>query len=275
MVTGYNLHLNKDTTKFQDYVNIGETHLSEQKAKVSEDIKKYIIDGIADGTQIEKDWFPQMGADIFISHSHTDEELAKGLAGWLYSCFGLTCFIDSCVWGYADELLELINDEYSDKKDKPSGGCVYDHKKCNTASKHVNTMLTIALHKMIDKAEITILLNTNSSIKRYKDIYQESTYSPWIYSEIVCTEIVRKKPISKYRWEPVLEHSYEKSQARDDGFHAVYEVSLDHLESLDMLKLFEWKKLYDDHEVRYPLDYLYKLTYKKETEKIPVNIAWS
>lgn len=275
MVTGYNLHLSKDTTKFHDYVKIGETHLSEQKAKVSKDIKKYIIDGIADGTQIEKDWFPQMEADIFISHSHTDEELAKGLAGWLYSCFGLTCFIDSCVWGYADELLELINDEYSDKKDKPSGGCVYDHKKCNTASKHVNTMLTIALHKMIDKAEITILLNTNSSIKRYKDVYQESTYSPWIYSEIVCTEIVRKKPISKYRWEPVLEHSFEKSQARDDGFHAVYEVSLDHLESLDMLKLLEWKKLYDDHEVRYPLDYLYKLTYKKETEKIPVNIAWS
>lgn len=275
MVTGYNLHLNKDTTKFHDYVQIGETHLNEQKAKVSEDIKKYIIDGIADGTQMEKDWFPQMEADIFISHSHTDEELAKGLAGWLYSCFGLTCFIDSCVWGYADELLELINDEYSDKKDKPSGGCVYDHKKCNTASKHVNTMLTIALHKMIDKAEITILLNTNSSIKRYKDVYQQSTYSPWIYSEIVCTEIVRKKPISEYRWEPVLEHNFEKSQARNDGFTAAYAVSLDHLESLDLLKLFEWKNLYDNHNVRYPLDYLYKLTYKKETEKIPVNIAWS
>lgn len=62
-------------------MKIGETRLSEQKARVSEDIKKYIIDGIAVGTQIEKDWFPQMEADIFISHSHIDEELAKGLAG--------------------------------------------------------------------------------------------------------------------------------------------------------------------------------------------------
>lgn len=274
MVTGYNLRLNKDTTKFCDYVQIGEAHLSEQKAKVSEDIKKYIIDGIADGTQIEKDWFPQMKANIFISHSHADEELAKGLAGWLYSCFGLTCFIDSCVWGYADELLELINDEYSDKKDKPSGGCVYDHKKCNTASKHVNTMLTIALHKMIDKAEITILLNTNSSIKKYKDVYQQSTYSPWIYSEIVCTEIVRKKPISEYRSELILEHKFEKGEERNDGFAAMYEVSLEHLESIDMSKLIQWKKLYDNHKVRYPLDYLYILTYEKEIKKIPVNIAW-
>ena len=52
------------------------------------------------------------------------------------------------------DLLEMINDEYSDKRNKPSGGCIYDHKKCNTASKHVDTMLTIALYKMIDKAEI-------------------------------------------------------------------------------------------------------------------------
>ena len=131
-----------------------------------------------------------MEADVFISHSHADEKLAKGLAGWLHSCFGLTCFIDSCVWGYADDLLEMINDEYSDKKNKPSGGCIYDHKKCNTASKHVNTMLTIALYKMIDKSEITILLNTNSSIKKYKDIYQQTTYSPWIYLD--CQHFFRQ-----------------------------------------------------------------------------------
>ena len=67
MVTGYNLHLDKDITKFQDYVQIGETHLSGQKAKVSENLKKYVIDGIVDGTQIEKDWFPQMEADVFMS----------------------------------------------------------------------------------------------------------------------------------------------------------------------------------------------------------------
>lgn len=42
MVTGYNLHLDKDITKFQDYVQIGETHLSGQKAKVSENLKSML-----------------------------------------------------------------------------------------------------------------------------------------------------------------------------------------------------------------------------------------
>jgi hypothetical protein len=273
VVTGYNLHLDKDkdTMEFNKYVRIGEEHLSGKKATISKNLEKYIINGMVDGTKMEKDWFPQIEADVFISHSHADVELAKGLAGWLNSYFGLTCFIDSCVWGYADHLLEIINDKYSDKQDKPSGGCEYDHRKCNTASKHVNTMLTIALHKMIDKAEITILLNTNSSIKKYEDVYQQATYSPWIYSEIVCTEIVRRKLIAEYRKKPYLEYSYDNNQARNDGFSAAYEVSLDHLESLDMQKLLEWKNLYDRCNATYPLDCLYKLTYKSETEKIPVS----
>ena len=123
MDTGYNLHIDKNTKKFKDYVKLGECHMS-----------------------------------------------AKGLAGWLHFTFGLNCFIDSCVWGYSDKLLDKINDVYSDKQDKPTGGCIYDHKKCNTASKHVNTMLTIALHKMIDKAEVTFLLNTDNVISKYSDI---------------------------------------------------------------------------------------------------------
>lgn len=43
-------------------------------------------------------WFPQIKADVFISHSHSDEKLAIIFAGWLYNAFGLTAFIDSCVW---------------------------------------------------------------------------------------------------------------------------------------------------------------------------------
>ena len=198
MVTGYNLRFDVENENFQEYVEIGENHLNLQKAKAMKFLKEYIINGIADGTKIEKDWFPQIDADIFISHSHADEPLAKGLAGWLYVNFGLKCFVDSCVWGYCDKLLEMINDDYSDRQ-KTSDGCIYNHQKCNTASKHVNTILTIALHKMIDKTEVTFLLNTSNSISKYVDVYQQATYSPWIYSEIVCTEIVRKKQIAEYR----------------------------------------------------------------------------
>ena len=102
MVTGYNLHLDKNTSEFQSYIKCGESHLSEQKAKISDCLQNYIINGIADGTRLGKEWFPEIEADIFISHSHADEKLAKGLAGWLHSTFGLNCFIDSCVWGYSD-----------------------------------------------------------------------------------------------------------------------------------------------------------------------------
>ena len=270
MVTGYNLHLgNKGTSKFQKYITLGEEHLSEQKAKITNSLQCYINNGIADGTRLEKEWFPEIKADIFISHSHMDEKLAKGLAGWLYDTFGLRCFIDSCVWRNSDKLLEEIYDEYSDKQDKPTGGCIYNHKKCNTASKHVNTMLTIALYKMIDKTEVTFVLNTNHAIPKYKDVYQQATYSPWIYSEIVCTEIVRKKPISEYRDKICLEHSVGQRKFKNDGFIAEYEVSLENLKKIEMQCLVEWEKSYNKNKVKYPLDSLYKLTHKDEISNIP------
>lgn len=255
MVTGYNLYLDEDTDIFNKYISIGEQHLSTQKVKVTDDIEKYIINGVADGTKIEKDWFPKIEADIFISHSHTDENLAKGLAGWLYNSFKLKCFVDSCIWGYADNLLEMINNKYSDKENTSDGEIIYNHQKCNTASKHVNTMLTIALHKMIDKAEVAILLNTKNSILGYRNVYKDATYSPWIYSEIVCTEIVRKKSISEYREEPVC----ESFLGIYDEFSATYRVSLEHLKSIDRDILSKWKELYDKKNIKYPLDYLYKL----------------
>ena len=268
MVTGYNLNIGDNISKFEKYVRIGAEHLSTQKAKLTIDLQKYVIDGVAYGTKIEKDWFPEIDADIFISHSHIDERLAKGLAGWLYDTFGLNCFIDSCVWGYSDKLLEKINNDYSDKRANSTGGYIYDHEKCNIASKHVNIILMIALHKMIDKAEVTFLLNTNNSISKYADVYQSATYSPWIYSEIVCTEIVRKKLIAEYRADDILEHYFEKNQSRSDGFSAVYNVSLEHLKDINLETLMEWKKEYNNKKIKYPLDWLYKLTHEKQTKKL-------
>ncbi|WP_455146633.1 hypothetical protein [Clostridium sp.] len=274
MVTGYNLYLDRDEKGFQNYIDIGKKHLKEQKAKTKDCLREYIKNGIADGTQIEKDWFPQIEADIFLSHSHEDEELALGLAGWLNKTFGLKCFIDSCVWGYADDLLEQINCEFSDKQKNTAGGYTYNHVECITASKHVNTLLTIALHKMIDKAEVTLLLNTQNSISKYEDVYKEATYSPWIYSEIICTQIVRKKKISDYRSGAQLEY-FEKSNSGKDGFNAAYGISLDHLKKIERTHLFEWEKYYDIHTVAYPLDCLYKLTYLEETKNIHLDVFHS
>lgn len=274
MVTGYNLCLDRDEKDFQNYIDIGKKHLNEQKAKTKDCLQEYIKNGIADGTQIEKDWFPQIEADIFLSHSHEDEKLALGLAGWLNKTFGLKCFIDSCVWGYADDLLEQINCEFSDKQKNLAGGYTYNHRKCITASKHVDTLLTIALHKMIDKAEVTLLLNTQNSISKYEDVYQEATYSPWIYSEIICTQIVRKKKISDYRSGAQLEY-FEKSNSGKDGFNAAYGISLDHLKKIGCAHLSRWEKIYDTYKEAYPLDCLYKLTHVEETKSIRLDVLHS
>lgn len=272
MFTGYNLKLDKVNNEidFLQYTKQGEEHLKSQKAIFKDNIDKYIVNGISDGTKMEKDWFPSIEADIFISHSHIDEKLANGIAGWLNEKFGLKCFIDSCVWNYSDDLLEMINSKFSNKRLDQDGGYLYSYKKCNTASKHVNTMLSIALQKMIDKTEVTILLNTSNSIEKYNDVYENSTYSPWIYSEIICTQIVRRKPLNEYRqFQKILKFAHESAQMRNnDEYKSIYEVSLDHLNDLDSLDLMEWERRYQKKNIIYPLDYLYEITEPNEMKKI-------
>lgn len=152
MFTGYNLKTNgSGQIDFLQYEELGRKHLAGQKVEFEKRIEDYVLNGVADGTQIEKDWFPMIEADIFISHSHSDDRLANGIAGWLNAKLGLKCFIDSCVWNYSDNLLENINSEFSDKRKNPNGGYLYDHEKCNVASKHVNIMLSIALQATVYK----------------------------------------------------------------------------------------------------------------------------
>lgn len=276
MVTGYNLKIDKECTEFDDYVPKAELNISRYERETRNQLVTYIFEGIkdgtkegiADGTGIQNDWFPSVDADVFISHSHQDEKLAKGLAGWLNATFGLKCFIDSCIWGNVDELLKKVNDDYSDKVEKKDGGVLYNYQKGNTASKHVNMMLTMALQKMIDKTEITILLNTDNSISRYGDVYEDATYSPWIYSEIVCTQIVRKKPISEYRGDPKnIQHGYEYMN-ESFGFQAAYNVSLKHLTPLDKDILDRWERMYIKKPTKYALDYLYIITHPDEMEEM-------
>lgn len=272
MFAGFNLDLTERNFS-EDYKNIGETHLNCQKANYEKKLEDYILNGTADGSKLQDDWFPQVKADIFISHSHDDMELAQGLAGWLHKTFNLNCFIDANVWGYADKLLEKINEDYSDKEIKPNGaGITYNHQKCNTASKHVNTMLSIALHKMIDKTEAVFVINTPNSIKGYGDIYKTSTYSPWVYSEIICTEIVRKKTLLSYREQYIINKVANESRnfvaELNSQFKAAYEISLEHLKGIDVDVLVKWEKAYASQNGTNALDELYKITHPEEMKKL-------
>lgn len=76
------------------------------------------------------------------------------LVGWINSKFGLKCFVDSNVWAFCDDLAELLNSEYSNKRRSlDNDGYLYDYTSCQDVSKHVNTMLTLSLYKMIDCTE--------------------------------------------------------------------------------------------------------------------------
>lgn len=127
MYTGFNLkgvNINSNAPYSKKWGDLFE----EQKIEIRSTLDKYITqDGIIDGTKIQADWFPEVEADIFISHSHTDEKLAINLACWLYDTFNLVAFIDSCVWGYANDLLRQLDDKYCWKEKEE----LYDYGKRN------------------------------------------------------------------------------------------------------------------------------------------------
>ena len=214
---------------------------------------------IPDGVAIQNDWFPEINADIFISHSHSDRDLANGIAGWINQKFGLRCFIDSNVWGHADKLLKTVNDEHSDRHTGEHGENVYSYRLCNEAANHVNAMLTIALQKMIDRCECILFLNTNQSILPYEKPEDDATYSPWIYSEIVCTQLIRRREWEEYRKKIFHEDQRVLFEA-SEGFRPAYSVSLDHLMPLDIGNLMKWEQSYRKatSKKHYPLDYLYQ-----------------
>lgn len=55
-----------------------------QKKQVQKRLKDYALDGeVISAAKLEDDWFPNIEANVFISHSHRDQKTAIGLAGWM------------------------------------------------------------------------------------------------------------------------------------------------------------------------------------------------
>ena len=149
-------------------------------------------DGALDATKIEEAWFPKVKADVFLSHSHKDEKAAIAFAIYLEG-LGIRAFIDSCVWGYAVDLLRRIDNEYC----MEDNGYAYDYGKRNISTSHVHMILNGALLKMMDQTECFIFLDTPNALKT-EDIWNGKTDSCWIYSELLMSGCLRReKPIRK------------------------------------------------------------------------------
>lgn len=267
MYRGFNLLLEKNSFSegdFEAFKEEGSESSSSQKTSIVETIKSFVRnDGSLDGSMMQANWFPQIEADIFISHSHKDEDLALALAGWLKENLELTAFIDSCVWGYANDLLKMIDNKYCYQKATKT----YSYQKRNYSTSHVHMMLSVVLTQMIDNTECLFFLNTPNSIT--PDTIINQTESPWIYSEIAATRLIRKRSREEHRLKRMVESF---SEGGSPTLRIRHDIPVDHLTDIDNSVLSnwvnKWQGVYTNHD--YPqysedlsvhaLDKLYELT---------------
>ncbi|WP_447650430.1 hypothetical protein [Pseudomonas abietaniphila] len=163
-------------------------------------------DNILDASKIQQSVFPESDIDVFISHSHADQDQAIKVALSLEE-IGLKPFVDSCVWAHADELLQKIDDVFS----KPDGWTAYSYELRNRTTTNVHLILNAALQHMIQRAELFIFLGTKSSIKLEDHISNhEQLSSPWIFSELTFVDNAKRTP----RKQIVVTTENEKFEAR-------------------------------------------------------------
>jgi len=217
------------------------------------------IDGKLDGTQIQQDWFPGIKADIFLSHSHKDRQEAIIFAGIL-SHFGITVFIDSCIWGYADTLLRSIDDVYCMNDDRTQ----YLYKERNKSTSHVHMMLSTALNMMMDKCEAIFFLNTPNSITTKGTM--EETSSPWLYAELAMTRMIRRRPLGDYRPDLLKSMNETVKIFNQRQLDVTYQVNTGNLTELSQDDLKNWMVLLHEPENKNAngLDLLYSLLGKKK-----------
>lgn len=264
MFAKFNLELSNKIydigTRGREYYKcIGERIYKECDDVSKKNLSAFIKEnGTIDGTAMQKEWFNQVKADVFLSHSHKDIENVKTFAGWLKAEFGLETFIDSCVWGYCDNLLNQIDNNYC-KNDNEN---TYNYTRRNYSTSHVHMMLSVSLAKMMDSTECVIFLNTPNSINwqdelsNLKENNSYKTLSPWIYDELAMTSMLRINTPTRY---DVLKHGdaiYEYSDLQIE-----YEVTkfIEEMTNLNCDDLRKWKENLENSIGNKTLDKLYLL----------------
>lgn len=245
---------------------IGVERKNEQKLLIDDFLETVTnAEGVIDGEQLSRVWFPIDRYDIFLSYSHTDEDLAMLLVGFLENVFKLKVFMDALVWNSADDLLKVIDNKYCLQEDKKH----YDYRKRNFSTSHVHSMLSTAIAKAIDHSEVIFFLNTSNSTYKLKDFFTtEHTLSPWIYQEILFSSLLRVREWKEHRSKELFEHT-----AFQHDLAVAYKIPLDHFEIINYYDLVNWNRawtektskkkstyadLFEDKDEKHPLNVLYK-----------------
>lgn len=235
----------------------------EKQAKKS--LRDFVYqNGHIDGSALKEYWFHIEKADVFLSHSHKDITKVAAFAGWLYDTFGLTAFIDSCSWGYCNDLLQEIDDEYC----KNTSGNTYNYQLRNYTTSHVHMMVSSALSQMIDKTECIIFFDTPNSIvlsnelEHVKNRNHKATLSPWIYHELSMATMLRTTLPDRHG--VVLQHGLKHTFDTRNQLNIQYDVS-EYLRSMTPLTndlLLEWQSSLNA-PTEFPLDTLYRILKEK------------
>lgn len=274
MYKGYRFSLANELLSYyglgaDGYKRIGRT----EKNVAQKVIQEKILSGmwVIDGAGTESEWFPQLKKHVFISHSHKDEDAALLMAGVLKDRLGIEAFVDSAAWGCYRDLADslyasaLRGYHYLSESQKTILK--------SSATEHAHCMLSKSLIQMMDRCECLIFLDTPASVGlRNITADGRSTSSPWIYTEIEASRLLRRYKYPRF----VVKAANEslKSFAVDEALRVqvVYPLNLEHLDKLSPQMLLQWvanaeekkRRLADDQYRPYKLlDELYANTVRR------------
>lgn len=156
-----------EISKLESYVKSTDIDkLKSLQKDFKQEIRPFILpkDGVINGETLKDTYFPTSKNgkpyDIFISHSHNNQKEAEILAAWLTKYKGLSCFVDSFVWGSADELLKEIDNKYCKDYRKNT----YDYTKRNFTTSHVHAILSMSLLEIINESSYCIFIESSESL---------------------------------------------------------------------------------------------------------------
>ena len=206
------------------------------KDLVSRAIHKHVLDatGTINGNEIENLWFPKNELpkfQVFLSHSHNDEGLAVTIAEILQKRLHINVFIDSLVWGFRDDLIDLLYENIRPNKSLES------KENYRLICAHVDCMLTKSLIEMMDSCECLIFLNTPTSVSAEGSV--KKTHSPWIYAELEASRFLRS------HFDATRTSMQRKQRYLFNEKQAAAEINIDynlpqHLKSLSPKEFKDW-----------------------------------
>jgi len=83
MFRGFNVKIDSlKAANFRNWYAAGLALFNRQQNQLTQALDNLVLsNGSLDGAILQQQWFPQVEADVFISHSHNDKETAIILAG--------------------------------------------------------------------------------------------------------------------------------------------------------------------------------------------------